>query len=444
MKPVVAIIGRPNVGKSTFFNRIAGRNKAIVIDEPGATRDRNYENCLWNDKSFLLVDTGGFVPASAERVLVQMREQATLAIEESDIIIFIMDGRDALTPQDIEITDILRRLEKPAFFVINKIDNQKQENLAYEFYRLGIEKIYTMSALHNIGVTGLMDDLSKHLPAVELDHRDEDQIKIAVIGKPNVGKSSLVNKILGYERTIVNPIPGTTRDAIDTPFTLNDRNYLLIDTAGIRRKSRVCPGGLEKFSVIKAIRAVSRCDVAFILIDAEEGITDQDVKIAGLAFERGVICIFVVNKWDKVEKDNDTVGKYVEEIKEKAKFLEFAPIIFVSALSGQRVLKILDIVEKVYSQYSKRVNTAELNAKVRDLLALKPPPRHQNKVNIISYVTQVSVKPPTFVFFVREPKAIHFSYKRFLINQIRKTFGFEQVPIEIIFRKKNVNSRLTR
>jgi len=435
MKPVIVIIGRPNVGKSSLFNRLAGRNKAIVIDEPGATRDRHYADCVWNDKSFFLIDTGGFVPAATETILMQMREQVNQAMEEADVIIFLMDGRSGLTHEDIEIAEILRRLEKPVFFVINKIDGLKQENLAYEFYRLGMEKIYTISALHGLGMGELMDDVSGHFPPALTDREEEDRIKIAVIGKPNVGKSSLVNKILGYERTIVNPMPGTTRDAIDTPFTLNDREYLLIDTAGIRRKSRVYPG-LEKFSIIQAVKAVSRCDVALIVIDAKEGVTDQDVKIAGLAFERGVVCVFVVNKWDRVEKDRDTAGKYVKEIKDKAKFLEFAPVIFVSALTGQRVRKLFDIVNTAYCQYSKRVNTPELNRKVREFLSLNPPPRYQNRANSVSYVTQVSVKPPTFVFFFREPKAIHFSYERFLVNQIRETFGFADVPLRIIFRKK--------
>ena len=439
MKPVVAIIGRPNVGKSTFFNRLSGRKKAIVIDEPGATRDRNYADCTWDDRSFLLIDTGGFVPVTVETILVQMREQANQAMEEADIIIFLMDGRTGLTPQDIEIAELLRRLEKPVFFVINKVDGPKQENLAYEFYRLGRE-IYTISALHGLGVAELMDVVSGHLPPAEADREEEDRIKIAVIGKPNVGKSSLVNRILGYERTIVNPLPGTTRDAIDTPFALNDRKYLLIDTAGIRRKSRVHME-LEKFSIIHAVKAVSRCDVALILIDAEEGVTDQDVKIAGLAFERGTVCIFVVNKWDILEKDNYTVGKYVKEIRDKAKFLEFAPVIFVSALTGQRVLKIFDTVNTAYCQYRKRVNTSELNRKVREFLTLNPPPRYQNRANTFSYVTQTSVKPPTFVFFVRESGAIHFSYERFLVNRLRETFGFEHVPLRIIFRKKNSSFR---
>ncbi|MDO8785102.1 MAG: ribosome biogenesis GTPase Der, partial [Syntrophales bacterium] len=367
MKPVVAIIGRPNVGKSTLFNRFYGRNKAIVIDEPGATRDRHYADCTWDDKPFLLIDTGGFVLAATETILVQMREQAHQAMEDADIIIFLMDGKSGLTPQDIEIAEILRRLEKPVFFVINKIDAPKQENLAYEFYRLGMEKIYTISVLHALGLGELMDDVSGHFPPVETVPEEEDRIKIAVIGKPNAGKSSLVNKILGYERTIVNPLPGTTRDAIDTPFALNDGKYLLIDTAGIRKKSRVYLG-LEKFSIIQAVKALSRCDVALILIDGEEGVTDQDVKIAGLAFDRGVICIFVVNKWDMVEKDRDTAGKFVKEIRDNAKFLEFAPVIFVSALTGQRVLKVFDIVKAAYCQYSKRVNTPELNRKVREFL----------------------------------------------------------------------------
>lgn len=436
MKPIVAIIGRPNVGKSTFFNRLSKRKKVIVINEPGATRDRNYEDCTWNDRDFILIDTGGFEPVSTEKILIQMREQTTLAIEEADIIIFLMDGKEGLTPSDVEITNLLREVEKSIFFVINKIDGPKHEGFAYEFYRLGIERLYTISAEHGIGVGELMDDVVEHLPPSTAVSEDEDRIRIAVIGKPNVGKSSLINKMLGYERTIVNPIPGTTRDAIDTPFELHDRKYLLIDTAGIRRKSKISIT-LEKYSVIQAIKTLSRSDIALILIDAEEGITDQDTKIAGLALERGVVCIMVVNKWDLLEKDNSTTGNYVKNIKEKLKFLNFAPILFISALTGQRVIKIFDTIETAYSQYTRRVQTSILNKKVREFLEMNPPPRYQHKAHNFSFVTQASVKPPTFVFFVHEPKAVHFSYQRYLTNKIREEFGFDQVPIKIILRKKN-------
>jgi GTP-binding protein len=439
VKPVIAIIGRPNVGKSTLFNRLSERNRAIVIDEPGATRDRNYADCTWYDKKFILIDTGGFEPVSSEKILVQMREQTALAMEESDIIIFLMDGREGLTPSDIEIAHILRRIDKPVFFAVNKIDGLKHENLTYEFYHLGIEMLYPISAQHGGGIHELMDDVAKCLPDMEeirSTEAEDERIRIAVIGKPNVGKSSLINKILGYERTIVNPTPGTTRDAIDTPFELNQRKYLLIDTAGIRRKSRITRV-LEKYSIVQALKAINRCDIALLLVDAEEGITEQDAKIAGLTAERGTACVIVINKWDVIEKDNSSVGNYVKDIKETVKFMDYAPIIFVSALTGQRVVKIFDIIETVYNQYTKRVVTSDLNKIMRDILESKPPPRHQNKANPFSFMTQTSIAPPTFVFFVREPKVVHFSYRRFLTNRIREAFGFDQVPIRMIFRKKN-------
>lgn len=437
MKPVIAIVGRPNVGKSTLFNRLSQRSKAIVIDEPGATRDRNYADCTWYGKDFTLIDTGGFEPVSTEKMLIQMREQTTLAMEESDIILFLMDGKEGLAPSDIEIAHILRRIEKPVFFAVNKIDGMKHENLAYEFYQLGIEIIYSVSAQHGVGIHELMDDVAKRLPYTdETDEGEEKPIRIAVIGKPNVGKSSLVNKILGYERTIVNPVPGTTRDAIDTPFEVNDRKYLLIDTAGIRRKSRITHV-LEKYSIVQALKAIDRCDIALLLIDAEEGITEQDAKIAGLTIDRGTGCIIAVNKWDVVEKDNATIGIYVKNIKDVLKFMDYAPIMFISARTGQRVSRIFDVIESVYIQYTKRVSTSDMNRIVREVVESKPPPRHQNKPNPFSYVTQTSTAPPTFVFFVREPKAIHFSYRRFLTNRIREACGFDQVPLRIIFRKKN-------
>lgn len=437
MKPVIAIIGRPNVGKSTLFNRLAGKSKAIVIDEPGATRDRNYADGDWQGRPFILIDTGGFEPAAADGILAQMREQTTLAMEEADIIIFLMDGRDGLTPADREIAAMLREIKKPVYYVINKIDGPKHEQLTYDFYALGIENLFTLSAQHGQGIYELMDGMMHLLPEAREEEQQEERLRIAVIGKPNVGKSSLINRILGYERTIANPLPGTTRDAIDTPFERQGRKYLLIDTAGIRRKSRVSLT-LEKYSIVQALKTIGRCDIALIIIDAVEGITDQDVKIAGLAYERGTACILVVNKWDLVAKDNETVGLYVKDIKEKSKFLDFAPIIFISALSGQRVVKIFDIVEKVFEQYTRRITTGDLNRVVRELTDKNPPPRAGGRPNTFAYVTQVAVKPPTFIFFVRDPKAVHFSYERYLINQLREAFGFDAVPLRVFFKKKSV------
>ena len=439
MKPIIAIIGRPNVGKSTLFNRLSEYKKAIVIDEPGATRDRNYTETAWGDTAFTLIDTGGFEPISSEKILIQMREQTSLAIEEADAIIFLLDGKDGLTPADREITNMLRRTGKPVFYVVNKIDGPKHENLAFEFYGLGIDHIYTISAQHGLGIGELLDDVIPVLPkeavSEEQEAAAEECIRIAVIGRPNTGKSSLVNKILGYERTIVNPLPGTTRDAIDTPFEFGGRHYTLIDTAGIRRKSRISLT-LEKFSIVEALRTLDRSDVALIMIDAEEGITEQDEKIAGLALEKGVLCIVVVNKWDLIEKDNSTMGNYVMKIKDELKFLDFAPMLFISALTGQRVQKIFDVIEEAYLQYTKRVQTSELNKKLGEFVEENPPPRHHHRPNTISYATQTSAKPPTFVLFVREPKAVHFSYRRYLINRIREAFGFTLTPIRIYFRKK--------
>jgi GTP-binding protein len=439
MKPVIAIIGRPNVGKSTLFNRLAGRGKAIVIDEPGATRDRNYADCAWNDRPFTLIDTGGFEPASEVKILVQMREQTKLAIEEADIIIFMMDGRDGLTPADQEITRMLRMVNKAVFYTINKIDGPRHEGLLSEFYRLGIETIYPLSAQHGPGLDELMDDVALALPEAEpLQDGEGERIRIAVIGKPNVGKSSLINRILGYERTIANPVPGTTRDAIDTPVTRNKKQYLLIDTAGIRRKSRISLT-MEKYSIVQALKAIDRADIALVLIDAADGISEQDVKIAGLALEKGTACIIVVNKWDLVEKDNSTIGTFVENIRYNAKFLEFAPIIFVSALSGQRVSKIFDLVDRVYAQYTRRVETGELNRKIREIIEANPPPGRESRPHIFNYITQVAIKPPSFALFVRNPGDIHFSYERYLINRIRETFGFAEVPIRLFFRKKGAS-----
>lgn len=434
-KPVIAIVGRPNVGKSTLFNRIAGKQKAIVIDEPGATRDRNYMDCVFHDKAFTLIDTGGFEPASEERILVQMREQSNLAIEEADVIVFLMDGKDGLTPSDIEIARQLRGRGKPVFYVANKVDGERHQEMLTEFYRLGIDEFYPISAQHGNGVDELMTALTVDFPESTEENEQDDQIKVAIVGKPNVGKSSLVNLILGKERSIANPTPGTTRDAIDMTVKVHGKKYLLIDTAGIRRKSKISQT-LEKYSVVQALKSINRCNIALVLIDAEEGLTDQDTKIIGLAYERGKACIIVVNKWDKIEKDNSTVGKFVEDIHDKIKFMDFAPIIFVSAVTGQRAPKIFELIDDVYSQYTKRIATSSLNDMLEKSVRRNQLPRYQNKQMHISYATQTDIKPPSFVFFVNNAKGIHFSYERYLMNQIRETFGFDSVPLKLIFRKK--------
>jgi GTP-binding protein len=435
-KPVIAIVGRPNVGKSTLFNRIAGKQKAIVIDEPGVTRDRNYMDCTWQEKAFTLIDTGGFEPSSEERILVQMREQTNLAIEEADVIIFLMDGKDGLTPSDIEIAKQMRSKDKNAYYVVNKIDGDRHKEMLTEFYRLGINQLYPISAQHGLGVDELMAVITQDFPSVK-DSRDEqdEQIKIAIVGKPNVGKSSLINLICGKERSITNPDPGTTRDAIDTTVKVHGKSYLLIDTAGIRKKNKISLT-LEKYSVIQALKSINRCNIALVMIDAEEGMTEQDAKIAGLAYERGKACIIIVNKWDKIEKDNSTVGKFVEDIKDKIKFMNFAPIIFISAVTGQRAPKIFDLIKDIYSQYTRRIDTSSLNALLEKSVRKNPLPRYQNKQVHIYYATQTNVKPPTFVFFVSNAKGIHFSYERYLMNQIRAALGFDSVPLKFIFRKK--------
>jgi GTP-binding protein len=437
MKPVIAIIGRPNVGKSTLFNRLLRRGKAIVIDEPGATRDRNYSDSKWFDSAFTLIDTGGFEPASSTGVLAQMREQTMLAVEEAEAIIFMMDSREGLRPADQDIAKILRATQKKVFYVVNKVDGPRHEGLLTEFYRLGVEPLYTISAQHGIGVDELMTDIIRSVPHVpDSTQEDKEIIKIAVVGRPNVGKSSLVNKMLGFERSITNPNPGTTRDAINTLLTKNGRNFLLIDTAGIRRKSRISLT-LEKYSIVQAIKAIDQADIALLMIDAVAGISDQDMKIAGLILDRGTACILTVNKWDMIKKDNDSFDAYTDYIRKQTKFLDFAPIIFVSAHSGQRVEKIFTITERIYAQYSKRIETAELNKKIRQLTEMNPPPGLKYKPHFFKYITQVGIRPPTFILFLKGSGKLHFSYERYLINRVRETFGFDEVPIRIFFRNKS-------
>jgi GTP-binding protein len=434
MKPIVAIVGRPNVGKSTFFNRVTGTRKALVDDSPGVTRDRHYSDAVWNGVDFTLVDTGGF-PGDDENDFASMiRLQIFHAIEDADVIILLLDGKSGISPFDEDVVRILRPLSQPVFFAVNKIDGLEQEVRLYDFYNLGIEKLYPISAEHRYGISDLLDDLTEILPKTVAEEAG-DVVRLAVVGKPNVGKSSLINRILGQKRLLVSDTPGTTRDAIDSVCDINGKPYLIIDTAGIRRKARVSKK-LEKFSIIKALRSLDRCDVALIVIDAHQGITEQDINIAGYAFDRGCGCIFLLNKWDLVEKDSKTAKRYYDRLRMEAKFISFAPIITISALTGQRVFRIFDIVEEVFKQYTLRVGTGQLNRIFDQAIVQNEPSLYRGRRLKFYYATQVSTRPPTFVCFVNYPDAVHFSYKRYLMNQIRVQAGLDKTPIRIIFRKR--------
>jgi GTP-binding protein len=433
MRPIVAIVGRPNVGKSTLFNRLVGQRRAIVDDMPGVTRDRNYANVDSFDIPFTLIDTGGFEPVSQELLLQQMRTQSQLAMEEADVIIFLMDGRAGLTTADREVAAMLRKMKKPVFHAVNKVDGDKVEALAAEFYELGIAHFYPISAAHNRGVGDLMDEVVAAFPKSAITPEDDELTKIAVIGRPNVGKSSLVNRLLGFERSVANPVAGTTRDSTDTLFTCNKKRYLLIDTAGIRRKGKVSLK-IETYSVVDALRSIERADVVLIVINAEEGVTEQDTKIAGYAYEAGRSCLFVVNKWDTVEKDNASMGKFVESIRMGFKYLSFAPIVFVSAKSGQRTGKIMAEIDSLMEQYTKRISTADLNNVFKEAVESHHAPLSSGRRVKFYYATQVAIKPPSFVIFTNQPDGIHFSYERYLSNKIREAFVFTGTPIKLMFR----------
>ncbi|MBM4340363.1 MAG: ribosome biogenesis GTPase Der [Deltaproteobacteria bacterium] len=435
MKPILAIVGRPNVGKSTLFNRIAGGKKAIVYDEPGVTRDRNYADVMWDDCPFTLIDTGGFEPVSKDRIFVQMREQCQLAMEEADVVLLVLDGKEGFTPSDKEIGNILRRLNKPVFYIVNKIDGPHKEEKVFEFYGLGVDNLFSISAEHGYGVNDLMDEVIGSFPKAVEEEGDEDATKVAMLGRPNVGKSSLVNRILGYRRVLVDDVPGTTRDSIDTRFEREGKRYTLIDTAGIRRKSRISLR-LEKYSIVEALRTIDRCDVALLLLDPKEGVTDQDARIGGFIHEKGKGCIIVVNKWDTIEKDSQTLTQFEKEIREDLKYLSYAPILFISALTGQRVKKVLDTIDQVAAEAKKRISTSPLNRALEGWVKKSQPPTFRTRQVKMNYITQVSVAPPTFIIYTNFPEGIHFSYERYLLNQMRETFGFEGVPIRLQFRKK--------
>lgn len=435
-KPIVAVVGRPNVGKSTLFNTLAGERISIVKDTPGVTRDRIYADVSWLDYNFTIIDTGGIEPDSSDIILSQMREQAQIAIDTADVIMFIVDVRQGLQDADSKVADMLRRSHKPVVLVVNKVDSyEKFQADVYEFYNLGIGEPFPISATEKTGLGDMLDEVVKYFPESAKEEVEDERPRIAIIGKPNVGKSSLINKLAQEDRVIVSNIAGTTRDAIDTAIKYNGQEYVFIDTAGIRRKSKITEE-IERFSIIRAVAAVERCDVAIIMIDATEGVTEQDAKIAGIAHDRGKGVIIAVNKWDAIEKDNNTVKEHTQDIRDVLSFMPYAEILFISAKSGQRLHKIFETIDIVIENNSMRVATGVLNEIVAEAVAMQQPPTDKGKRLKIYYVTQVSVKPPTFVVFVNDKNLMHFSYTRYLENRIRDTFGFKGTALKFITRER--------
>jgi len=434
MKPIVAVVGRPNVGKSTLFNRLIGERFAIVEDTPGVTRDRIYADASWQRHNFTLIDTGGLDPQSEELIPKKITEQARLAIETADVVLFVVDVKTGITEGDMDAADILRRSKKPVVLAVNKVDEQRRENFdVYEFFSLGLGEPYPISAANMLNLGDLLDGVCAHFDAVE--EIEDDLIRVAIVGKPNVGKSSIINRILGEERVIVSDIPGTTRDAINTLYERDGQKFMLIDTAGIRRRSKV-KEDIEKFSFLRAVAAVERCDVCVLVISAEEGITDQDTKIAGIAHEKGKAAVIVVNKWDLIEKDNKTMAKYTGDIEHELKYMAYAQKLFISAKTGQRVGNLFEMVRMANENAALRVQTGILNEVLIEALAMNPPPAMKGKQLRVYYATQVSVKPPTFILFVNSAELMHFSYRRYLENQLRQNFGFRGTPIHFIVRNR--------
>lgn len=440
-KPVVAIVGRPNVGKSTLFNTLAGERISIVKDTPGVTRDRIYADVNWLNHNFTLIDTGGIEPDSGDIILSQMREQAQIAIDTADVIMFIVDVRQGLQDSDSKVADMLRRSHKPVVLVVNKVDSfEKYMPDVYEFYNLGIGDPHPVSASSMLGLGDMLDEVVSYFPEGDTTEEEDDRPKVAIIGKPNVGKSSLINKLANEDRVIVSNIAGTTRDAIDTDIKYNGREYVFIDTAGLRRKSKI-KEEIERYSIIRAVTAVERADVVILVIDATEGVSEQDAKIAGIAHDRGKGIIIAVNKWDAVEKNNDSVKEYTRDIREVLSFMPYAEILFISAKSGQRLNKLFDMIDVVIENNSMRVQTGVLNEIVAEAVAMQQPPTDKGKRLKIYYVTQVSVKPPTFVVFVNDKNLMHFSYTRYLENRIRDTFGFKGTALKFITRERKDDER---
>ena len=435
-KPIVAVVGRPNVGKSTLFNVLAGQQISIVKDTAGVTRDRIYAEVTWLDKAFTLIDTGGIEPDTNDIILSQMREQAEIAIETADVIIFMTDVRQGLVDSDAKVADMLRRSHKPVVLVVNKVDNfEKMMPDVYEFYNLGIGDPVPVSAVSKLGIGDMLDEVIKYFPQNSDEQEEDERPKIAIVGKPNVGKSSIVNKLLGENRVIVSNIAGTTRDAIDTVIEHNGKEYVFIDTAGLRRKNKI-KEDLERYSIIRTVAAVERADIVIIVIDATEGVTEQDAKIAGIAHERGKGIIVAVNKWDAIEKNDKTIYEHTNKIKDTLSFMPYAEILFISALTGQRLGKIYELIDEIIDSQSMRVPTGVLNEILTEAVAMQQPPSDKGKRLRIYYITQVSVKPPTFVMFVNDKALTHFSYTRYIENKIREAFGFRGTSIRFINRER--------
>jgi GTP-binding protein len=437
-KPVIAIVGRPNVGKSTLFNRIIGRNFAIVEDVPGVTRDRNYTEAEWEGRSFLLVDTGGFEPDSADPMYIKMREQTTLAVEEADIIIFLMDGKQGLLPPDIEVSQRLRASGKPVIYAVNKVDGERHEGFIPDFYRLGISTLFPLSAQHGQGFSDLMDELVRLLPEAPSGDAGPDAsvvARIAIIGKPNVGKSSFVNALMGEDRMIVSPVAGTTRDSVDSVYRYYGKNYILVDTAGIRSRGKISQG-VEKYSVMRAMKSISRADIALVLIDASEGITEQDERIVGLAHEAGKGVIIVLNKWDLVPDKEERYKQFITDVQQRLKFVDYASVLTISAVTRQRITKVFEEIDKVMVECQRRVSTAEINRVFEQLASRHEPPLYRGKRVKYYYATQVGIQPPTFIVFVNYPAGVHFSYIRYIENNLRQAFGFSGTPVRIFAKQR--------
>ncbi|AWI03931.1 ribosome biogenesis GTPase Der [Clostridium drakei] len=434
-KPIVAIVGRPNVGKSTLFNKLAGKRISIVQDTPGVTRDRIYAEAEWLKYNFTIIDTGGIEPENSDVIISQMRRQATMAVETANVIVFIVDGKQGLTDADKEVAQMLRKSKKPVVLVVNKIDSLKDEDNAYEFYNLGIGEPIAVSASQALGLGDMLDKVVSYFDDDKLYDEDDEYIKIAFVGKPNVGKSSLINKLLGEDRVIVSDVPGTTRDAIDSYLETEQGKFTLIDTAGLRRKSKV-KEEIERYSVIRTYAAIERADVCILMLDATHGITDQDEKIIGYAHEMSKAIMVIVNKWDLVEKDTNTMNAFKKQIGMNLSFMSYAPYLFISAKTGQRIQKVLDMVKECYSNYSKKIKTGVLNDVISKAIMMKEPPIMGTKRLKIYYVTQIGTKAPTFVFFVNDPSCLHFSYERYIENQLRENFDFTGTGIKLQFRER--------
>lgn len=439
-KPIVAVVGRPNVGKSTLFNKIAGSRISIVEDTPGVTRDRIYADCEWVGKPFTLIDTGGIEPYSSDIILSQMRRQAQLAIDTADVIVLMVDGREGMTASDLDVANMIRKSNRPIVLVVNKVETKEVEANLYEFYNLGLGDPVAISAEQALGIGDMLDQVVEHFPR-DLEAEEEDtRLKIAVLGKPNAGKSTLVNRLIGEDRVIVSNVPGTTRDAVDTPFQYYGEEYVLIDTAGLRRKSKVYDA-IERYSIVRSVAAVDRSDVCLIMIDANDGISEQDAKIAGIAHNRGKASVIVVNKWDALEKkDQASTKKFEKDVRSVLSFMPYAPVIFISAKTGQRINKVMETVLLVADEYAKRITTGTLNEVIGEAVLMNQPPSDKGRRLKIYYATQGAVKPPTFIVFVNDRRLMHFSYERYLENQIRQAFGFVGTPLRLIIRERKEKS----